>query len=153
MTPRKELYLKIRDQLKTIPELELIALFKNQFSNQDWTAAFIRINNIQWGTMTQNRQEGQCGVDVLFYCRDGWMDQHQRSEDPDGGLVEIDIIDAIVEKLQFLKGDQFTALEQLDEEDQEQEERGVMSYRIGFETKVYRELKKPYSPRKLTLNP
>ena len=153
MTPRKELFIKVRDQLKTIPELEMIDLFRNQFAGEDWTAALIRISSINWGTMTQKVQEGDCTVDIIFYCRDGWMDQFAGTGDDEGGLIEIDVIDAIVDTVQFLKGEQFSPLEQSDEETEEQEMQGVMSYRIAFETKVYRDLEKKYSARKLTLTP
>lgn len=31
MTPRKEIFIKVRDALKLIPELELIDLYRKQF--------------------------------------------------------------------------------------------------------------------------
>ncbi len=152
MTPRKELFVAMKDVLKTIPELEWVDLFRNQFGDQHWTAAFIRIGSIRWGTMTQNKQEGDCVVDVLFYCKDGWMDQHHKTEDPEDGLNEIDLIDAIVDKLQFIYGEHFTPLQQNEEEDEEQEIKGIMSYRLSFETKLYRTLKTKYTSKKVTLN-
>ena len=153
MTPRKELFVTVKEALSGIAQLELIDLFRNQFTGENWTAAFIRINSIKWETMTGFKQEGDCVVDVILFTQEGWLDQHQNTTDEDGGLNEIDLIDSIIDALQFLKGDQFKPLQQSDEDDIEQQEKGVFSYSISFETKVYRTLKNPYTSKKITLNP
>lgn len=147
MTPRKELYLALKEALASITQLELVDYYRNQFKDEDWTAAFIRINTVNWETMTGRNQEGKCSVDILFYSRDGWMDQHQFTDDQEGGLMEIDLIDTIVDKVQFLKGQQFTSLEQKDEEDQDEGLPNIMSYRLSFETTLYRKLQSKYTNR------
>lgn len=152
MTPRKEIYISVKDALKTINELELIDLFRNQYKGEQWTAAFIRIGKIQWETMVEKKQEGTCTIDIIFYCLDGWMNQHHITNDPESGLIEIDLIDSIVEKLQLLKGEYFKPLELSDEEDEEIDEKGVFSYKMSFETRVYRRVNYPYQTKKLTLN-
>lgn len=156
MTPRKELFITIKNQLKNIPQLEIVDLYRAQFENNKlpniFTAALIRINKIDWDCMTEQNQEGQVTVDVLFYCKDGWMDQHHITTDPDDGLTEIDIIDEIAEKLQFLNGNQFTDLHQTSDETLEQSHEEIMSYVISFQTMIYRKLNNKYPQKgKLTI--
>lgn len=158
MTPRKEIYIKIKEALKQIPELELVDLQRKQFSNPKenyptyWTAALIEIKAIRWESMVENKQEGECTVDVILYTKDGWLDQHDTTADAEHGLVEIDLQDAIVENLQFLKGDYFKPLE-LTNEVNEDEDSEMMSYRLSFSTLIYRRINPKYSTRKITINP
>lgn len=155
MTPRKELFIKIKNALATIPELELIDLERQQMQSDKFpnlfVSALIKINRITYETMTVQNQEGTTSVDVVLYCRDGWMNQHNNTEDPDHGLNEIDLLDAIAEKLQFLKGDQFTPLQQTEDETQTQSMDGLFSYRQSFSTMVYRKLAPKYTPKKISI--
>jgi hypothetical protein len=154
MTPRKELYIAVKSKLADIQELELVDLFRNQFGeNHEWTAALIRINSIEWVTMTEGNQEGNCTIDVIFYCKDGWMDQFKTTADPEHGLIEIDVLDIIAEKLQFLSGESFSPLQQTTDETEEQEMRGTMSYRLSFETMLHRNLKSSHTTQQVTLKP
>lgn len=155
MTPRKELFVAVKTAIATIPELEYVDLFRKQDNNSfEWTAALIKIGNVKWVTMTEQNQEGNCQVDVLLFCKDGWMDQHQGTADPDHGLIEIDLIDSIAEKLQFLKGEQFTALLQTEDDEQDDiEAAGIMAYRISFETMIFRKLNQKYFKTNVTLKP
>lgn len=158
MTPRKELFIKIKEALTQIPELELVDLQRKQFSNPKenyptyWTAALIEIKAVRWESMVENKQEGECTVDVILYTKDGWLDQHDTTADDEHGLIEIDLQDTIVEKLQFLKGDYFKPL-QLTNEANEDEDIEMMSYRLSFSTLIYRRINPQYSTRRLTLNP
>jgi hypothetical protein len=158
MTPRKELYIKIKEALQQIPELELVDLQRKQFSNPKenyptyWTAALIEIKAIRWESMVENKQEGECIVDVILYTKDGWLDQHDTTADDDHGLVEIDLQDTIVENLQFLQGDYFKPL-QLTNEANEDEDSEMMSYRLSFSTLIYRRINPKYSTRRITINP
>lgn len=158
MTPRKELYIKIKEALKQIPQLELVDLQRKQFSNPKenyptyWTAALIEIKAVRWESMVENKQEGECTVDVILYTKDGWLDQHDTTADDDHGLVEIDLQDTIVENLQFLKGDYFKPL-QLTNEANEDEDSEMMSYRLSFSTLIYRRINPKYSNRTITINP
>jgi hypothetical protein len=158
MTPRKELFIKIKEALIQIPELELVDLQRKQFSNEKenyptyWTAALIEIKAVRWESMVENKQEGECTVDVILYTKDGWFDQHDTTTDEDHGLVEIDLQDSIVENLQFLKGDYFKPL-QLTNEANEDEDSEMMSYRLSFSTLIYRRINPKYSNRKITINP
>jgi hypothetical protein len=157
MTPRKELYIKIKEALTQIPELELVDLQRKQFSNPKenyptyWTAALIEIKAINWESMVENKQEGDCTVDVILYTKDGWLDQHGGTGDDGHGLVEIDLQDTIVEHLQFLKGDFFKPL-QLMAESTEDQDSEMMSYRLSFSTLIYRRINPKYSNRKITIN-
>lgn len=157
MTPRKELYILIKDALKTIPELEYVGLFRNQFSDPRrfpniWTGALIRINSIQWETMTEENQEGNCTIDILLYTKDGFTDQHHLSEDLDSGLAELELLDNVSEKIQFLKGDYFKPLQQSADETLEQTLDGIMSYSLSFQTRIYRSLNKKYNQyKKITI--
>lgn len=158
MTPRKELYIKIKEALTQIPQLELVDLQRKQFSSPKenyptyWTAALIEIKAVRWESMVENKQEGECTVDVILYTKDGWLDQHDTTADDDHGLVEIDLQDTIVENLQFLKGDYFKPL-QLTNEANEDEDGEMMSYRLSFSTLIYRRINPKYSNRTITINP
>ena len=157
MTPRKELFIAIKNTLKTIPQLEYVDLYRKQFENdgkdfgQYYTAALIRISSIKYETMTEQNQEGNTVIDVLFYCKDGWMDQHNQTTDPGDGLIEIDLLDTIAEKLQFLQGEQFQPLQQTDDETEENSMDAMMSYRQSFSTRIYRRLKPKYHNQKLNI--
>lgn len=155
MTPRKELFIKIKQALMTIPELELVDLERQQMQSDRFpdlfVSALIKINKITYETMTEQNQEGTTSVDVVLYCRDGWMNQHNGTEDFEHGLNEIDLLDEIAEKLQFLIGDQFTPLQQTDDETQEQTMQGMFSYRQSFSTMVYRKLAPKYQTKKITI--
>lgn len=156
MTPRKELFIKVKEQLATLPVLELIDLQRKQFTNPKenypsyFTAALIEIRSITWAMMVEQKQEGKCILDVTFYCKDGWMDQHNNTTDPEHGLIEIDVIDDIVEKLQGFQGDQFKPLNHIYEEPVEEGEE-IMSYRLSFETSIYRTINQKYTYKKLKI--
>lgn len=153
MTPRKELFIKIKEALMTISEIELVDLDRKQMQSDKFpelfVAALIKINKISWESMTEGNQEGTTTVDVTLYCRDGWMDQHQGTTDPESGLMEIDLLDDIAESIQFLNGIQFKPLEQSEDETEEQGMEGIFSYRQTFKTTIYRKLKSQYQPQKI----
>ena len=158
MTPRKELFIKVKLALMSIPELELVDFHRGQFSNGKenypdiWTGALIRINRIAYDTMTEHNQEGETSIDVILYCKDGWMDQHNTTADPGHGFMEIDLQDAIVEKLQFLKGDQFKPLQQTDDDTEEATHDGIMSFKSSFSTRIYRSVNPEYAKRSITIS-
>lgn len=154
VTPRKELFTKIKEALTKITELELVDLQRNQFKKpaanypQYFTSALIQIGAIKWECMVEQKQEGFCDIEIMLYCKDGWMEQHQKTSDPEGGLLEIDLIDSIVEQLQGLQGDYFKPLKQTaDEPGDDLEE--IMSYKIKFSTTLYRRLEYKYTKKKL----
>jgi hypothetical protein len=157
MTPRKELFITIKNRLKEIPELEYIDFFRDQFKESEedfpsyWTAALIRIPKITYETMTEQHQEGSCTLDIILYCKDGWMDQHHNTSDPESGLMEIDLLDKIAEKLQFLQGEQFKPLQQTEDETDDITMSAMMSYRQSFKTKIYRTLAPKYQPKKISI--
>lgn len=154
MTPRKELFIKIKEALTTVPTLELVDLQRKQFANPKdnfptyFTAALIEIKAIRWGMMVEQKQEGRATVDILFCCKDGWMDQFDGTSDEEDGLIEIDVIDSIVEKLQELKGITFKALDLTDEEAQDMEGE-MMTYKITFSTSIYRLVNPKYSKQRI----
>lgn len=140
----------------TIPELEMIDLDRQQFQGEKFpdlfVSALIRINKITYETMTEQKQEGLVSVDVTLYCRDGWLKQYNGTEDFEHGLNEIDLLDTIAEKLQFLRGEQFEPLEQVEDETEEQSLEGMFSYRQSFNTRIYRRLNPKFQPIKISLN-
>ena len=158
MTPRKELFIKIKEALSDIPALELVDFQRKQFANPKdnfptyFTAALIEIKSIQWQTMVEQKQEGKATIEIMLHCKDGWMDQHNGTLDPENGLIEIDLIDNIVEELQGLRGEQFKALDLTNEETVE-EVAEIMSYKISFSTAIYRKIKPRYSGIKITVQP
>jgi hypothetical protein len=149
MTPRKELFIKVKEALATLTQLELVDLQRSQFSMpkenypEFFTAALIDIKNIAWDTMVNQRHEGTATIEVIFYCKDGWMDQYNDTADPEHGLIEIDVIDLIAEKLQGLKGDTFRALD-LEGEEALGADGEMMSYRLTFSTTIYKIIKTKY---------
>lgn len=157
MTPRKEIFIKVKEALSELTVLELVDLQRKQFSQTKenypsyFTAALIEIKSIDWETMVEQKQVGKATVDVIFYCKDGWMDQHNDTADPEHGLIEIDIIDSIVEQVQGLQGDYFKPLD-LSNEDTVDEADEMMSYRISFTTVIYRKINPKYTQKKLSIN-
>lgn len=155
MTPRKELFIKIKQALQTIPQLEYIDWNRGQFENpksaypEIWTAALIQIQNINYETMVEHGQEGNCVVEVALYCKDGWMDQHNTTADPEHGLIEIDLLDKIADTLQFLHGEQFKPLQQIEDENGNDDLGGIMRYNQRFETMIYRKTPYPFKHRKI----
>jgi hypothetical protein len=156
MTPRKELFIKVKERLATLPQLELVDLQRKQFNNGKenypsyFTAVLIEIRSITWAMMVEQKQEGNCTLDVTFYCKDGWMEQYNNTSDPEHGLIEIDLIDKIVEKLQGFQGDQFKPLNLINEEPVEEGEE-IMSYKLSFETMIYRLVNSKYTYKKLKI--
>ncbi len=155
MTPRKELFIKVKQALMTIPELELVDLERGQMQDDNFpdllVSAFIRINSISYQSMTEQNQEGDVSIDITLYCRDGWLQQHNGTTDPDHGLNEIDLLDDIADVLQSLSGDQFKPLQQVEDATEDQGIKGMFSYRQSFNTTIYRKLKPKYQPLKITI--
>ena len=157
MTPRKELFIKIKEALMDIPELELVDLDRGQMSSEKFpqlfVSALINIKKIDWETMTEQNQEGKASVDITLYCRDGWADQHQNTADPNHGLNEIDLLDSIAEKIQFLNGEQFKPLEQTEDETMSQTMEGIFAYKQSFSTRIYRKLANRYQSIAISIKP
>lgn len=157
MTPRKEVFIKVKEALQGIPELEYIDWNRGQFENpasaypEIWTAALIMINTINYDTMVEHRQEGEATIEVALYCKDGWLDQHNTTADPESGLIEIDLLDKIADKLQFLQGEQFKPLQQIEDENGSDDLGGIMRYNQRFTTMIYRKTPYTFSKRKLTI--
>ncbi|MDN3673089.1 hypothetical protein QWY99_08515 [Flavobacterium branchiarum] len=158
MTPRKELFIKTKEALSELLILELVDLQRKQFSMPKenypsyFTAALIEIKAITWQTMVEQKQEGKATVDVTFYCKDGWMDQHNGTADPEHGLIEVDVIDNIVEQLQGLRGDSFKQLDLTNEESVD-DAFEMMSYKLSFSTVIYRRINPRFSSRKISIQP
>ncbi len=157
MTPSKEIFVEVQKALKNIDALELIDLNRRQFEKGKenypgvFTAALIKMPSIKYESMVEQVKEGTAEIEILLYCKDGWMDQHQNTADPNNGLVEIDLIDSIVEELEDLKGISFTELEQTLEEENEISQEDLMSFRILFYTNVYKKINPKYTKRGLTI--
>lgn len=161
MTPRKELFIKVKKALTEIEQMELVDYDRGQFDNGKknypdiWTGCLIAIRNIRYEMMSDGngRLEGKATLDVTLYCKDGWMDQHNGTADQQHGLMEIDLIDYIVDALQFLLGDSFKPLQLSDENIVDTGEGGIMAYRLTFETIIYKKpkLETPYSLKKIQI--
>ncbi|WP_289665562.1 hypothetical protein [Flavobacterium panacagri] len=153
MTPRNELFVKIKQALKTIPELELVDLQRRQFSNPVsgdpvyWTAALVDIQSISWQNRTGRNQEGDCITEVILYCKNGWTEQlNVTVENPDE-LAEFNLIQKISEKLQYLRGDLFSPLLQVNEETDNTVD-GFLSYKLSFSNTICRKINALYSNKK-----
>ena len=157
MTPRKELYIALRDALAAIPEVELTDLDRGQYADPEgsyptqYTAALVRINRIDYTTAIENGQDGTVSVDINLYCKDGWMDQHASTADPDGGLMEIDLLDTVTDAVQYLEGDRFGKLEQVGEESNDPLPGGIMWYTATFSCKIYKKTKYAFAKARLNI--
>ena len=157
MTPVKEIFIEVQKALKPITKLELIDLDRKQFDSGKenypgcFTAALIKMPRIEYKPMTEQRKEGVTDVEIILYCKDGWMHQHQKTADPDNGLIEIELIDEIVNALEGLSGESFTQLKQILEEENEISEDDLMSFRIVFSTNVFKTVNKKQTNKKLTI--
>lgn len=155
MTPRKELFIKIKKTLKLISELGLVDLDRKQLENQvkHYTACLIKTPTIKWESMVENKKEGVAEVEVTLYTKDRWLNQNNGANNSKHGLSEIDLIDKITEALEFLKGDYFKPLQLILEEKSQVSDKKIMSFRLVFSTMVYKRINYPYKNRKLTLKP
>ncbi len=161
MTPRKELFIKAKEALMKIEQLELVDYDRGQFDDGKknypdiWTGCLIAIRNIRYEMMSDgnSRLEGNATLEVTLYCKDGWMDQHNGTADPEHGLMEIDLIDYIVDALQFLLGISFKPLQLSDENIVDVGEKGLMAYRLTFGTHIYKKpkLENPYTLKKIQI--
>ncbi|ROI09785.1 hypothetical protein EGI11_03235 [Chryseobacterium sp. H3056] len=138
----------------TISQLELVDFNRNQFESEKFpkllVAALISIPGVQYESMTEEGQIGTAEVAVTLYCRDGWRDQHNGTTDPEHGLIEIDLLDEIAEKLQFLYGDNFAPLQQTNDEEQEVDMSGMFAYKQTFDTRIKRKIGRKYTTRSIT---
>lgn len=157
MTPRKEIFVNTKQALGLIETLELIDLQRGQFDREDrqypncYTAALIQVMPIRYETMTEHVLEGDCTFHIDFYCKDGWMDQFKGNTGEEHGLIEIDVLDAITNTVQFIQGEYFKPVQLVSEEELRISEDGIMSYRLTFSTKIYKRLN--YAYQNMNLNP
>jgi hypothetical protein len=158
MTPRKELFISIRDKLGAIEGMEYVDLHRNQFGPgkenypQYYTACLIRIASIQWETMVEQKQEGNAVIEVILYTKDGFADQHYSTDDDGDGLKEIDLIDTVAENLQFLYGTQFKPLQQTGDETEETDIDGLMAHKLTFTALVYKITAPRYQTKRITIS-
>lgn len=137
-----------------IPQLELVDFNRGQFESEDFpnllVAALIKIPSIEYETMTEEGQTGTALITVTLYCRDGWRNQYNGTKDPEHGLMEIDLLDAIAENLQFFYGDQFSPLQQTNDAEEDIDMGGMFAYSQTFDTRVKRKLGRKYTNRTVT---
>ena len=159
MTPAKELFIAIQARLKTIAKLELIDLDRNQFNKgRDeypgcFTAALIKTPRIEYETLVGQTKEGNAEIEIILYCKDGWLDQHQNTSDIENGLIEIDLIDDIVNTLEGLQGISFNSLQQVSESENEVAEDDLLSFSIVFNAKVFKTINKKFTNSNVTFTP
>lgn len=159
MTPRKELFIAVKNAIGAIPEIEFVDLNRKQFTELKqnygsyYTAALIGVKSVNWEQMVEQKQEGKCTFEVTLYTKDGWMDQHNTTTDIDGGLTDIDLQNKIIEAVLFLQSTTFKPI-QLESEAPEDEDSELLSYKLTFSTTIYRTIKPRYQNMTLsTLNP
>lgn len=156
MTIRREILTALKERLKTIETLEYIDLQKGQYENAKnpygtiFTCALLTIPVINWQSMTNQMQEGKTAIIVDLYIKDGFMNQHDKTLDADAGFYEIDLLDTVIEKLQFLHFESplgfgaLKPLELINESHQPIPHFGIMNFRLEFQTMVYRKLPQKY---------
>ena len=156
MTPRKELFIAVKQKLQTIPQLELIDLDRGQLDAPEdhypelFTAALIRINAVNYTAMTEQSHQGTARLEVRLYTKDEWMDQHAQTADPDHGLNEIDLLDAMAEALVKTAGNAFTELH-LESEGQVPDPHNRLVWVQTYFTHIYRKINPKYTMQ--TINP
>lgn len=158
MTPRKEIFIAVKTQLQSIPQIELVDLDRGQFDAPSdnypdlFTAALITVAAINYTCMTEQRQEGTATIEVKLYTQDGWMDQHQNTADPTHGLTEIDLLDSMAQALQHHAGNSFTPL-QLQREAQVPDEPGRLVFIQTYTCNIYRTINPKYTTQHINLTP
>jgi len=141
MTPRKEIYLAIKDELVTIPEIGYVDLHRNQFAPGKESypphavACLVKVVAIQWDAMSEQMQEGSALVEATLYLFETHPNPEVVGVD---SLVAMDLIDAITAKLRFLKGELFKPLEQMLDESLETEVDGLLAYKLSFISTIYK---------------
>jgi hypothetical protein len=158
MTSRKQLFLDTRERLATIPELEVIDYHRNQMTNgtnqypNQFTIALIKIGVTDFVTMTESIKDGSnATVEIHLYIKDGWMDQHQDTTDPHGGLIEIDLIDKIEEALEDMQGDDYRPLKVSQEDEIPNDGEPMMGFIIRFNTKIFKRINYKYTKRQIQI--
>lgn len=155
MTPRKELFIEVKKALKSMPELELVDLQRNQMNNSQlanfFVFALISINATEWKCRTEQNLEGEATLLIDLYCRDGWQKHQQSSQYLGEELMEIDLIERMAETLQFLSGKLFQSLTLKSDEVITNSINGMFQYRLSFSCKLYHKLKPFYKNRKITI--
>jgi hypothetical protein len=150
MSVRKEFITSVKTKLKELGVFELIDLQKGQFNDpeqsygQVYTAALIEIDDIQWEAMTNRTKEGKATIRVYLYTKEGFADQHHKTNDPEGGLTEIELQDNVTETLDGYKGNCFKPLSLSREGAVPVPHFGIMGYQLEFTTWVYQRLKQKY---------
>lgn len=154
MTPRKRIFNHVKEALKSISEIEMIDLQRNQMADPKksyptlFTTALVSIKNIDWQSMTNSIIEGKTIVEVSIYIKDGWIDHHDESKDE---YNEIDLIDKVVESLQGLIGEGFRPLELISENiGQDFDE--MMEYKLEFSTKIYQTINNKYVNKSIKIS-
>jgi len=151
MTLRKTLFLAIKEALKAKTCIEYIDFDRGQLEGENWTAALIKISRIDWQPMTNRLREGECAIDVTLHCKDGWIDQNQYTDDPEGGLMEIDLIDSIVEAVELVQGDCFKPIYQTSEDTEEADQTGKMKHVLSFRTTVFKTVNTKYIKKQINI--
>jgi len=141
MTPRKEIYLAIKEELLTIPEMTYVDLQRNQFAPGKASyppyavACLVKVVSIQWDAMSEQMQEGSALVEATLYLFETHPDPEVEGVD---ALVAMDLIDTITAKLRFLKGELFKPLEQILDEAIETDVDGLLAYKLSFIATIYK---------------
>lgn len=158
MTPRKEIYTRIKEALTELQELELVDLFRKQFDTDpskllQWTAALIKVNRITWDYLAEQRHEGTVDIDIILYIKDGWLNQQNDSNDEDNSLIEFDLIDSVCQKLDGLSGNSFNGIKIVSDELDNNNLLGIMSYRITGTCTIYLKLDDKFPKRQIDFRP
>lgn len=151
MTPKKEIYLAIRNKVGQIAGIEYVDINRKQYGPgkdnypQYYSAVLAEVKSIQWETMVEQLQQGIATIEVTLYTLDGFADQFLGTSDADDGLAAIELIDEIADNLQFLYGNTFEPLQQTSEESTDTEADGIMAYRLSYTAVVYRRVAARYA--------
>ncbi|TDL99610.1 MAG: hypothetical protein C4K58_06880 [Flavobacteriaceae bacterium] len=150
MTPRSELFIKIKEALSGLPFFELIDWNKGQFDNPEnslygtiYTAALISVDGIEWGNRSGEVKEGTATITITLHTKDGYQNQFEGVDDPHEGLSEIYLIDQTTTALEFLTGEYFKPL-QLTNEGGLPTTEGDFAYTLTYETTCFNQLPKRY---------
>ncbi|WP_199118706.1 hypothetical protein [Pedobacter sp. ASV28] len=156
MTARKALYLAIKNKLTEIDGLEYVGAQRNQFAEGNegypayWTTCLIKIGPMQWNTMVEQHLEGLVTVEIYLYTKDGMAEA--LFSGTDDGEAEIDLIEEISDKLQFLVAGAFRSLIQTADDHEEVKIQGITCRKISFSTSIDKVVAPKYEPKSISIS-
>ena len=153
---KKQLYVEIRNRLKTIDALRWIAWHRGQFHSPEehepfpLPAALIQFGDIRWRTLSGACQEGDLTLYVEVYFRAS--KESLSVDEQDDVLGNLQLLDEVYEALQFFNSERVQSLERQKDEILKTEPK-LLGFRTTFTSRVVdSQLVSSFSKRKASMS-